>query len=74
MTQAEMKARIEELEGKLAKRSTIKLKVSEKGAVSMYGIRRFPVTFYADEWARILGNADQVTAFVEANRSKLSFK
>jgi hypothetical protein len=50
------------------------LKVSEKGAVSLYGLRRFPVTFYADEWRAVLGKSDAILRFIEANRSKLSDK
>jgi len=50
------------------------LKVSEKGAVSLYGIRRFPVTFYADEWQRILGMGDEILAFIEKNRAALKPK
>jgi len=50
------------------------LKVSEKGAVSLYGIRRFPVTFYADEWQRILGMGDEIRAFIEKNRAALKPK
>ena len=52
----------------------MRLKVSEKGAVSLYGIRRFPVTFYADEWDRILSMADQVRDFIRANEGSLKRK
>jgi hypothetical protein len=70
-------ARIAELEAKLEKANApkaLKLKVSDKGAVSLYGIRRFPVTFYKGEWERILGEAEALKAFLEANASKLSTK
>ncbi len=50
------------------------LKVSTKGAVSLYGIRRFPVTFYADEWDPILGMADDIRAFIGQNESDLNRK
>jgi hypothetical protein len=50
------------------------LKVSAKGGVSLYGIRRFPVTFYADEWDIILGMADEVRAFIAENEGDLKRK
>jgi hypothetical protein len=49
----------------------LRLQVSQKGGVSLYGIRRFPVTFYADEWERILAMGDQVCAFIAENREAL---
>jgi hypothetical protein len=49
----------------------VRLKVSEKGGVSLYGIRRFPVTFYADEWDTILGRADEIRSFIQANEGSL---
>ncbi len=59
------------------KRNGLKMKVSQKGAVSVYGMGRFPVTLYADQWKRIdseliqSGNLDN---FIEENRSELTFK
>jgi hypothetical protein len=50
------------------------LRVSAKGGVSVYGLRRFPITFYADEWETLLGMSDRIRAFIRDNRSKLSFK
>lgn len=50
------------------------LKVSEKGAVSLYGMGRFPVTLYASQWDRLIENIDEVKAFIDANRSALSVK
>jgi hypothetical protein len=50
------------------------LKVSTKGAVSLYGIRRFPVTFYADEWDVILGKAEEIRAFIREHESELKRK
>jgi hypothetical protein len=55
------------------KRGT-RLQVSAKGAVSLYGIRRFPVTFYQDEWERILGLADEIQAFIRENEATLKKK
>ncbi|MGH0030135.1 MAG: hypothetical protein ACQGVC_10120 [Myxococcota bacterium] len=48
-----------------------RLKVSEKGGVSLYGIRRFPITFYADEWDTLLGMADEIRAFIAENEGSL---
>jgi len=59
---------------KMQRQQSLTLKVSEKGAVSIYGIGRFPITAYADAWLKILAIAPQIKAFIEANRSKLSFK
>lgn len=50
------------------------MKVSEKGAVSVYGLGRFPVTLYQEQWAKLLGMADQIKEFIEENRSKLKVK
>ena len=52
----------------------LRLAVSEKGAVSLYGLRRFPVTFYAAEWATILGMADAVRSFMAEHATSLSTK
>lgn len=52
--------------------ATLSAKVSEKGAVSVYGVRqRFPVTFYADEWEMILDAGPKIKAFIKANKGKL---
>jgi hypothetical protein len=50
LTPEQMAARIAELEGRLAKGGSISFKVSEKGAVSVYGLGRFPVTLYLEQW------------------------
>ncbi len=52
----------------------LSLRVSEKGAVSVYGMGRFPVTLYRGQWEKLLGQADQVRAFIEANAASLSVK
>jgi hypothetical protein len=52
----------------------LQLKVSEKGGVSVYGLRRFPVTFYADEWEKLLGLAEDIRRFVHENEAKLKRK
>jgi hypothetical protein len=59
---------------KAKERRATRLQVSEKGGVSLYGLRRFPITFYADEWERMLGMADEIRAFVRDNAGKLKRK
>ena len=66
---AQLKAENEAL--KANSRKVMRLQVSEKGGVSLYGIRRFPVTFYKDEWHQILGMADEIRVFLDENESKL---
>lgn len=56
------------------KPKALTLKVSEKGAVSLYGMGRFPVTLYGSQWDRLIENIDQVKDFIEANRALLSVK
>jgi hypothetical protein len=50
------------------------LKVSEKGGVSVYGLGRFPVTLYKEQWAKLLDMADEIRAFITENESKLKTK
>ena len=50
------------------------LKVSEKGGVSVYGLGRFPVTLYKEQWTKLLDMADDVRAFIKENESKLKAK
>jgi hypothetical protein len=52
----------------------ITLKVSEKSAVSLYGMGRFPVTLYKEQWLRILGNAPEIETFIRDNESRLKSK
>lgn len=72
----ELKARIAELEQKLSSRKSGKLefRVSEKGGVSVYGMGRFPVTLYYEQWMRLLGAADELRAFIEENKHRLKTK
>jgi hypothetical protein len=74
LTPEQMAVRIAELEGRLAKNSTLSFKVSEKGAVSVYGLGRFPVTLYFEQWNKLLAQADELRTFLEANKSKLKLK
>jgi len=75
-TYEELKAKVAELEKQGAgKRSgTMQFKVSEKGGVSVYGLGRFPVTLYYEQWSRLLGAAEELKAFLEENKSKLKLK
>jgi hypothetical protein len=53
---------------------SLTLKVSEKGALCVYGLGRFPVTLYASQWERLLAHADAIRAFAKANASRLATK
>lgn len=57
-----------------AKRQGLSYKVSEKGALSVYGMGRFPVTLYAEQWATLFENKAAIEAFIEANKAKLPSK
>ncbi len=52
----------------------LSLKVSEKGALSVYGLGRFPVTLYKEQWKRLLEMADDIKAFISANDAQLKSK
>lgn len=52
----------------------VTLKVTDKGGLSVYGLGRFPVTLYRGQWERLLGQADEIKAFIQANASRLSTK
>src|SRR5262245_46279936 len=54
--------------------SGIRMKVSEKGALSIYGMGRFPVTLYKEQWLRLLEMADDIRAFIAANEAQLKAK
>jgi hypothetical protein len=56
------------------KTGSVSMKVSEKGAVSVYGLGRFPVTLYQEQWAKLLGLADEIKVFIEENKAKLKVK
>jgi hypothetical protein len=75
----DLKAEVERLRAenealKAKERRGTRLQVSEKGGVSLYGMRRFPVTFYKEEWERILGMADEIRAFIRENEAALKRK
>jgi hypothetical protein len=59
---------------KKAGRGKLAMKVSEKGALSVYGMGRFPVTLYKEQWLRLLAMADEIKAFIAANDTSLKTK
>ena len=54
--------------------SGIRLKVSEKGAVSVYGLRRSPVTLYKEQWLKLLDRSSDIRAFIATNKAQLIAK
>lgn len=74
-TYEELKARLAELEKQGPKRGgSLEFRVSEKGGVSVYGLGRFPVTLYYEQWIRLLDVAERLREFLEENKSKLKLK
>lgn len=78
-TEEELKAELERLRAEnatLKARSGrgISMKVSEKGAVSVYGLGRFPVTLYQEQWLKLLDLADDIRAFVKEHEGQLKKK
>jgi len=71
---ARLRAENEALKQRAAKPGSFSLKVSEKGGVSVYGMGRFPVTLYVEQWETLLARTDEIRAFIEANRGKLKTK
>jgi hypothetical protein len=52
----------------------VTLRVSEKGAVSVYGLGRFPVTLYQEQWQKLLAHVEEIQQFIETNRDRLKKK
>jgi hypothetical protein len=75
-TKEELLARIAELEKQAGSKKTgrLEFRVSEKGGVSVYGLGRFPVTLYYEQWQRLLATAEELRSFLEQNKSKLKLK
>lgn len=71
---AAMKAENQRLRDEKARGATVTMKVSEKGALSIYGMGRFPVTLYREQWEKLLAMTPDIKAFMQANASKLSAK
>jgi hypothetical protein len=69
-----LKAENENLKDKKSTAGSLSMKVSEKGALSIYGMGRFPVTLYKEQWLKLLGIADQIKKFIEENNSRLKTK
>ncbi len=69
-----LRAENERLKAQQPKPRSISYKVSEKGAVSIYGMGRFPITMYIGQADRLLADIENFKAFIEANRSKLAVK
>jgi hypothetical protein len=70
----ELKAKLAELESKQQRTGTMSFKVSDKGGVSVYGLGRFPVTLYYEQWVRLLEKSQDLREFLEENKSKLKLK
>jgi hypothetical protein len=78
-TEDELRAELEKLKAEneaLKNRGAkgVSMKVSEKGAVSIYGMGRFPVTLYQEQWTKLLDMADDIRAFIKENEAKLKKK
>jgi hypothetical protein len=76
MSELDMHAEMERLRAENAQlkgkdKSGLTLKVSEKGGLSLYGMGRFPVTLYKEQWLRILASASEIEAFIRDNDSQL---
>ena len=73
-TYEELKKQLEALKAKEARSGTMTFKVSDKGGVSVYGLGRFPVTLYYEQWTKLLDRAQDLRDFLEENKSKLKLK
>jgi hypothetical protein len=79
MTDEDLKAELERLRSenaalKKGAATGISMKVSEKGALSIYGMGRFPVKLYKEQWLNLLGMAEDIRAFIAANDGQLKTK
>jgi len=79
MSDEDMRAELERLrsENEALKKGVAKgvsLKVSEKGGVSVYGLGRFPITLYQEQWLKLLDMAEEIRAFIAAHKSELKTK
>ena len=79
MSDEELKAELDRLRKenaalKKGASSSIRMKVSEKGALSIYGMGRFPVTLYKEQWLKLLDMADDIRAFIAAHEGELKAK
>ena len=69
-----LRAENEALKNKKSGQGTLSMKVSEKGALSIYGMGRFPVTLYKEQWLKLLAIADDIKKFIGENEAKLKIK
>lgn len=79
MSDEDMKAELERLReenSRLKQRGSkgVSMKVSEKGGVSVYGLGRFPVTLYKEQWMKLLDMADDIRGFIQENAAELKTK
>ncbi len=79
MSDEELKSELERLRNEIAgvkkgSSTGIRIKVSEMGAVSIYGMGRFPVTLYKEQWLKLLAMSDDIRAFIAANEAQLKAK
>ena len=79
MSDDDLKAELERLRNenaalKKGAATGITMKVSEKGALSIYGMGRFPVTLYKEQWLKLLAMSDDIQAFIVANEGRLKTK
>jgi len=79
MNEQDLKAELERLKAenealRNGSSKAVSIKVSEKGGVSVYGLGRFPVTLYKEQWIRLLDMADDIRSFIRENESKLKAK
>ncbi len=70
--EAENKALKDQIEQR--KPGQLRLKISEKGGLSVYGLGRFPVTLYKEQWVKLLGFAGEIESFIKENESQLKTK
>ena len=79
MSDEDLKAELERLRNenaapKKGAATGVTMKVSEKGALSIYGMGRFPVTLYKEQWLKLLAMSDDIRAFIVANEGRLKTK
>jgi hypothetical protein len=75
-TKEDLMARIAQLEKQLGSKQSgnLEFKVGDKGGVSVYGLGRFPVTLYYEQWNKLLDSAEDLRGFLEANKSHLKLR
>ena len=71
---ARLRAENEELKKARARTVALSLRVSEKGAVSVYGLGKYPVTLYMEQWHKLLAAAEELKLFIEENKADLKVK